>query len=193
VHPRLRDRDRGVALPAWALGVSIGVVVLAMLAFVVTGSPDGDDAVADPRSDSGQSSTENGSDDSQGPDPSSGPADQPPASNQPPASDRPPGQKPADDKPQRPDQDHDAYVEVYNNSGIAGLANETAAQLQDAGWQVVGADNWYGDIPASTVYYPERLHDAAKQLAADLGIKRLHTAVAPMRFDRLTLILTGRL
>src|SRR5690606_31791010 len=82
-------------------------------------------------------------------------------------------------------------VEVYNNSGITGLANETAARLQDAGWNVVGADNWYGDIPANTVYYPERLRDQAKLLAADLGISRLHTAVPPMRFDRLTVTLTG--
>ena len=29
-----------------------------------------------------------------------------------------------------------------------------AAQATAAGWQVVGADNWYGTIPATTVYYP---------------------------------------
>ena len=46
------------------------------------------------------------------------------------------------------------YVEVYNNSGISGLAGTTAARAQGAGWQVVGSDNWYGTIPASTVYFP---------------------------------------
>jgi LytR cell envelope-related transcriptional attenuator len=82
------------------------------------------------------------------------------------------------------------YVEVYNNSGISGLAGSTAARAQGAGWQVVGSDNWYGTIPASTVYYPARLHAAAKLLGRDLGISRLKAAIAPMRGDRLTVILT---
>ena len=54
------------------------------------------------------------------------------------------------------------YVEVYNNSGITGLAGSVAARAQGAGWQVVGSDNWYGTIPASTVYYPPRLKAAAE-------------------------------
>lgn len=83
------------------------------------------------------------------------------------------------------------YVEVYNNSGITGLAGRTAARASGAGWQVVGADNWYGTIPASTVYYPPQLHAAAKLLAHDLGIHRLRPAIAPMKFDRLTVILTS--
>ncbi|NUR06269.1 MAG: LytR C-terminal domain-containing protein [Nocardioidaceae bacterium] len=83
------------------------------------------------------------------------------------------------------------YVEVYNNSGVKGLAGRTAGRAQGAGWQVVGSDNWYGTISASTVYYPARLHAAAKLLAKDLGISRLKPAIAPMRFDRLTVILTS--
>ena len=84
----------------------------------------------------------------------------------------------------------DTYVEVFNNSGISGLAGSTAARAQGAGWQVVGSDNWYGTIPASTVYYPARLHDQAKLLGKDLGIARLKPSIAPMRGDRLTVILT---
>jgi hypothetical protein len=83
------------------------------------------------------------------------------------------------------------YVEVYNNSGITGLAGRVAARASDAGWQVVGSDNWYGTVPASTVYYPQRLKAEAKVLALDLGIRRLAPAVDPMRLDRLTVILTG--
>ena len=83
------------------------------------------------------------------------------------------------------------YVEVYNNSGITGLAGSTAARASDAGWQVVGADNWYGTIPASTVYYPQRLQAAAKVLALDLGIGRVMPAIEPMDLDRLTVILTA--
>ncbi|WP_372729149.1 LytR C-terminal domain-containing protein [Nocardioides sp.] len=83
------------------------------------------------------------------------------------------------------------YVEVYNNSGITGLAGKVAARTTDAGWQVVGSDNWYGTIPTSTVYYPKRLEAAAKLLALDLGIGRIAPAVDPMRLDRLTVILTA--
>ena len=83
------------------------------------------------------------------------------------------------------------YVEVYNNSGISGLAGSTAARAQGAGWQVVGSDNWYGTIAASTVYFPARLKDQALLLGKDLGIKRLKPAIAPMRGDRLTVILTS--
>ena len=83
------------------------------------------------------------------------------------------------------------YVEVYNNSGISGLAGRTSARASGAGWQVVGSDNWYGTIPASTVYYPARLQAQAQLLAKDLGIGRVKPAIAPMRFDRLTVILTA--
>ncbi len=84
----------------------------------------------------------------------------------------------------------DVYVEVFNNSGIHGLAGQTSGKAQSVGWKVVGSDNWYGTIPATTVYYPQRLQAAAKVLARDLGITRLRPAIAPMRFDRLTVILT---
>ena len=83
------------------------------------------------------------------------------------------------------------YVEVYNNSGITGLAGSTAEQASGAGWQVVATDNWYGTIPESTVYYPERLKAAAKMLALDLGIQRTMPAIDPMDLDRLTVILTA--
>ncbi|HYJ68429.1 MAG TPA: LytR C-terminal domain-containing protein [Nocardioidaceae bacterium] len=187
MHPRSADSERGVALPPWLIGVSIGVVVMAMLAFVITGGPDrGDEAAANPTNESTSTSAPV---DEQ---PSEPVASTPSKESKSPSSEPEPAKK-SHKKPDRTARDRSAYVEVYNNSGITGLANETAAELQDAGWKVVGADNWYGDIPDSTVYYPSRLHDVAKLLAADLGIKRLHTAVAPMRFDRLTVILTGTL
>ena len=58
----------------------------------------------------------------------------------------------------------DVYVEVYNNSGISGLAGRYAGTATDVGWQVVGSDNWYGTVPGSTVYFPARLESAAKLL-----------------------------
>ncbi len=84
----------------------------------------------------------------------------------------------------------DVIVEVFNNSGVTGLAGRTSGTAKSAGWNVVGSDNWYGTIPATTVYYPQRLEAAAKILARDLGIQRMMPAIEPMRFDRLTVILT---
>ncbi len=93
-----------------------------------------------------------------------------------------------DTKPTQPDAVPSVFVEVYNNSGITGLAAQQAAALQGAGWNVAATDNWYGNIPANTVYYPPQLHEEAVQLAEVLGVPRLIPAVAPMQFDRLTVI-----
>jgi len=82
-------------------------------------------------------------------------------------------------------------VEVYNNSGIKGLAGRTATKASTVGWNVVGSDNWVGTIPAPTIYFGPRLETAARQLGKDLGISRIRPAVAPMRPDRLTVILTA--
>ena len=95
-------------------------------------------------------------------------------------------------KPAKPPVDKGkVYVEVYNNSGISGLAGRVGDTATQAGWQVVGTDNWYGTIPASTVYYPPQLKRAARALALDLGIRRAALAVDPMKRDRLTVILTS--
>ena len=61
------------------------------------------------------------------------------------------------------------HVEVYNNSGITGLAGEVAEQATDMGWKVVGSDNWYGTIPTNTVYYPAKLKRAAKRSPSTSG------------------------
>lgn len=89
-----------------------------------------------------------------------------------------------------PDAAPDVLVEVYNNSGITGLAAQKASLLEGAGWNVAATDNWYGNIPANTVYYPSQLLSAAKQLAKRLHVVRIRPAVAPMQFDRLTVIFT---
>lgn len=166
---RLRSRDeRGIALPSPVAALSLGAVLLAGIAFVTTS---GD---ADPPVDAARPVTAT---------PTPTPAE-PSRTPQTPAKKKKVAKKPA----VRRDE---VYVEVYNNSGISGLAGSTAASISGAGWQVVGSDNWYGTIPATTVYYPERLEDAAKMLARDLGIERLKPAISPMRLDRLTVILTN--
>jgi len=103
-------------------------------------------------------------------------------------------QHPQQHKPLKPAFDRSKIpVSVFNNSSVSGLAGRVSARTSHLGWQVVGSDNWYGTIPASTVYYPPALAKAGKQLALDLGIHRTMPSVSPMRLDRLTLILTGPL
>ena len=107
-----------------------------------------------------------------------------------------PTEKPKPTKTEEPEpavERGEVIVEVYNNSPVTGLASRVATRATGAGWQVVGTDNWYGTIPSTTVYFPPRLEQAAKMLALDLGVDRTAAAVAPMRMDRLTLILTGEL
>ena len=120
-------------------------------------------------------------------------ASEDPASQQPSAHDttKPDTTKPDTTKPdKRPDPVPKVFVEVYNNSGITGLAATKARQLERAGWNVAATDNWYGNIPANTVYYPARLEDSARDLAKTLHITRTRPAVSPMQFDRLTVIYT---
>ena len=82
-------------------------------------------------------------------------------------------------------------VAIFNNSNIKGLAGKTGTRAERAGWTVAGTDNWYGTVDSSTVYYGPRLKAAADLLAHDLGITRVKAAIAPMRSDRLTVILTA--
>lgn len=163
---RVRD-ERGVALPSPLVMLSVVAVAAAGFAFVATNDAGRDDALQTvSRPQPTPTPTEAA--------PSVVPTPKPKPKPKPPAVDR-----------------GKIYVEVYNNSGIKGLAGTTAGRATDAGWQVVGSDNWYGTIPSSTVYYPAKLERAAKLLGKDLGIARLKPAIDPMRLDRLTVILTG--
>jgi LytR cell envelope-related transcriptional attenuator len=193
----------GVAAASVLAVVSMLAVLTAVIMFLTTGDPvDAAGNASGPTPPVVSSPTINPAPTSQtSPTPTVSPTQ--PASTQAPASTQPP-----DNHHQQPQQTQqpnhhgsaqpshptrDAYVEVYNNSSISGLAAGAAATLQDVGWQVVGTDNWYGNIPSNTVYYPAQLRTQARQLAKDLGISRIHPAVPPMRFDRLTVILTGHL
>jgi len=163
--PRLgrRPDERGVVLPTGLMVGSIIAVALAAVAFVLTAHPPQNDTATTVARPVTPSRTVT-------------------------ATPKPHKPKP---KPKPAVKRGQIYVEVYNNSNIHGLAGQTAARAQSAGWNVVGSDNWYGTVEASTVYYPQRLSRAAHLLAKDLDIKRLRTAISPMRLDRLTVILTG--
>jgi hypothetical protein len=171
-HRRTRD-ERGATFPSPLVVLSIVAVAMAAIAFIATqdtGAGDGLETVSRPSTAPTSSS------------PTAAPTTAAPTKEAKPKKKT---------KPKPEFVRAETYVEVYNNSGISGLAGSTASRASGAGWNVVAADNWYGTIPASTVYYPERLKPAAKALAKDLGISRLLPAVDPMRFDRLTVILTS--
>jgi hypothetical protein len=163
-RPVTRAHDqRGLVLPSPVVMLSVVATLMAAVAFVATRNEPA--AEREIATTSQQPSAT--------PTPSAEPTKKPPA-------------KPQVDRGKVP-------VEVYNNSGITGLAGRVATRASEIGWQVVGSDNWYGTVDATTVYYPKRLKAAAKQLALDLGIRRTAPAADPMRLDRLTLILTGPL
>ena len=161
---RLRPRDqRGAILPSPVVMLSVVAVAMAATAFVAT----------------------------RGDEPTEREVVTPVAEQPAPTPSPTPTAKP---KPPKPAVKRgEIYVEVYNNSNISGLAGRVAEKVTDAGWQVVGSDNWVGTIPTNTVYFPKRLKEEAELLALDLGIKRTYLAVAPMKLDRLTVILTGEL
>jgi LytR cell envelope-related transcriptional attenuator len=158
--------DRGAVFPSPVVMLSIIAVVMAGIAFVAT---------------RGEEPTERKV--------TTASQEQTPAAE--------PTKAPRTKEPKRPKKPAfergETYVVVFNNSGISGLAGRVAGAATDAGWNVVGSDNWYGTIPANTVYYPKPLKAAAEQLALDLGIERTAPAVDPMQLDRLTIILTGEL
>ncbi len=168
MRPLPQRTDHGMAHPSGLVMLSVLAVVMAGVAFWATNDPaETEQAVP-------ISSTPT-------PSPSSSPTTEPSAT---------PKKKTKPKKKQALRRD-EVYVEVYNNSGITGLAGQVGATAASIGWQVVGSDNWYGTIPASTVYYPARLEEAGKQLALDLGIERTMPAVDPMRHDVLTVVLTA--
>lgn len=170
-HPRSARDQRGVAFPSPLVMLSIVAIAMAGIAFVAT-----QDQPALERRIETSSSTSTPS----------------PTTEPKPARSRETKEPKKPRKPQKPAFERsETYVEVYNNSGITGLAASYAGKATGVGWQVVGQDNWYGAITASTVYHPERLEAAAEQLALDLGIGRTAPAVAPMRMDRLTVVLTA--
>lgn len=167
-----RPRDqRGAVLPSPVVILSIVAVALAAVAFVVTRGGEPDEREITTASQQSTAPTEETSA------PEKSPTTEPPEPT----------------KTPEPVRRGDVYVVVFNNTSTAGLASEVAAEVGEVGWNVVGADNWYGTIPATTVYFPPQLRRAADQLALDLGIERTAPAVEPMQMDRLTIILTGPL
>lgn len=167
-----RRNQRGAVLPSPVVLLSIVAVALAAVTFVATrdDKPAERDisatvAAADPTSTATAKS--------------SGPAEQPTA-----------------EKPRKKPVRRSAHaVVVFNNTRITGLAGRVSEKVKAAGWKVAAADNWYGTVSATTVYYPSGQKAAAQQLALDLGVARIQPADVDSDMSKtdLTLILTGEL
>jgi len=169
----VRTRDqRGVVFPSPVVILSVVAVAMAAFAFVATRGAEPTEREITPAARDASPSAEASA--------SSEPSEEPSATPEP-------------EKTQAPVERAEVLVEVYNNSSVTGLASRVGDSAGDAGWQVVGTDNWYGTIPATTVYFPKKMKREADLLALDLGIDRVMPSVEPMRGDRLTLILTGEL
>lgn len=168
-----RRSQRGAVLPSPVVLLSILAVALAAIAFVATrgGEPTERDISAT-KAAATPSST--------------------PAPSEAESTDTPP----VEEKPKpKPVNRSEHSVVVFNNTPIKGLAARVSEKVNGAGWTVVGADNWYGTVPATTVYYPQGKKAAAQLLALDLGVARIKPAdtAADMSSTNLTLILTGDL
>jgi hypothetical protein len=172
--PRTRDQ-RGFVLPTRLMVFSISAVTLAGLVFVATQGNDSPDKASPAAATSSH-------------EPSAKPKPHDSQTSKGPDVLVPPTQTAT---PATPVLRRKVNVVVFNNSNIKGLAGRTATKVQHFGWNVIGSDNWYGTIDASTVYYGPKLKAAADQLAKDLGLARVKAAIAPMRADRLTVILTA--
>ena len=91
-----------------------------------------------------------------------------------------------------PPVDVKAPVVVLNGSSVRGLAAKTGQVLTAAGWTVAATDNYPRGLPATTVFYPAPLFDAAQTLArAFPELTTLAPALEGMSTDQLTLVLTG--
>jgi len=170
--------QRGAVLPSPVVLLSIVAVALAAIAFVATR---GDQAPERDITATKAAATPTGTSSSGASDGASGGAGGTPT----------PEQK----KTPKPVVRADHQVVVFNNTRIRGLAGRVSERVKEAGWTVAAADNWYGTVPGTTVYYPAGKKAAGRQLALDLGVARVLPADtdSDMSATNLTLILTGEL
>lgn len=177
---RRRD-ERGAVLPSPVVLLSVVAVILAAVAFVATrGDEPAERDISATKAAATPTDTDSTDTGDEPSDDSSATAETPPAEEK-------PTPKPVDRA--------DHAVVVFNNTQIAGLASRVGEKVKEAGWQVAAADNWYGTVPATTVYFPKGKKAAAQLLALDLGVARIKPADtdSDMSDTNLTLILTGEI
>ncbi|MGQ0625989.1 MAG: LytR C-terminal domain-containing protein [Sporichthyaceae bacterium] len=83
-------------------------------------------------------------------------------------------------------------VVILNQTGRGGLAASFRAQLRESEWTVRAVGDWVGNVPATTVYYPRGMKDAARALMAEFSqVGRIRPSFAGVPDDALTVILAG--
>ncbi|WP_019144743.1 LytR C-terminal domain-containing protein [Aeromicrobium massiliense] len=177
-HRRTPTR-RAVILPSWLI-VGTGLLLAGAAAYLVVTLLGDDEQPRDER----PATTAPTSVATPSPTPSASPSPSPSPSPT-------PSPTPSETPSAEPEPARDLPVVVFNNTGRSGLAAEYAGRARGAGWTVEGVGNWRGSIPSSTVYHPAGEQAAARRLARDLGLDRVRERVAPMRADRLTVVLSG--
>lgn len=172
--------DRGAVLPSPVILFSILVLAVAAVTYFVTRDAEPTEREITTASDTASGSTD-GTDATE------------PSDEETEASEEPTEEETKEPKP--PIVKSEVGVNVFNNTTIAGLASEVLARVDEVGWNALIADNWYGTIPGTTVYYPEGMKREGQQLALDLGVQRVMPADldSDMSTENLTLILTGEL
>lgn len=81
-------------------------------------------------------------------------------------------------------------VVVLNETRRKGLAAEFREVLADAGWRVGGVDDFRGNVPATTVYYPPGMRAEARALERQFDeVNRIRPAFPGIPTDSLTVIL----
>ncbi len=81
-------------------------------------------------------------------------------------------------------------VVVLNQTGISGLAAQFQKELEAGGWTVAGIDDFRGNVPATTVYFPPGMRPAAKALMEQFPqIGRIRPAFSGISTTQLTVIL----
>lgn len=178
-HFSTRRAQRGAVMPSPVVLLSIVALTLAAVAFVVTRGDEPTEREIPAASDgpSKGSDPSASGDPSDAADPTNTPTDEP-------------------TKKPKPEVKRDQVgVVVFNNTSISGLAGTVGEKVTEAGWKFVAADNWYGTVVGTTVYFPQGMRAAARLLALDLGIQRVVPAdpAGDMSTTNLTVILTGAL
>ena len=164
-------RDRGVALPSPVAAISIVAIVVAAIAFAVTGFNGNKTKVipnAAPTStiSSTTSSTHPSSTSSTTPSPTQTVA---------------------------PIDKASIHVSVWNASTTPGLAKDVLVKVVAAGWTNSAAGNTKIHYSANTIYYPAKYAAAAKQLGLDLGITNLSQGDGGTPQNRISVVLVSPL
>jgi hypothetical protein len=164
-------RDRGVALPSPVAAISIVAIVVAAIAFAVTGF-NGNNTTVIPNA--APTSTISSHTSSAHPSSTS-------------------SMTPSPTQTVAPIDKASIHVSVWNASTTPGLAKDVLVKVVAAGWTNSAAGNTKIHYSANTIYYPAKYAAAAKQLGLDLGITNLSQGDGGTPQNRISVVLVSPL